>query len=162
MSNNQSSSRWHKRIQKLGLIGLILLGANFSFQVYQRYFTDTPNRSGRTSCDLRKKPCTVVLPDDRKVRFSLAPHAATASKPLTMTLNLINFKPDNVYLTLSPLNDIASSRDVKLTQLGEGAFSTEVQLNTIAPNQEDWLFLVHIKQGDQNIAIPFKLKHVGS
>ena len=149
-------SVWHRRIQKLGFIGLMLLLVNFTYQVWHRYFDKQAVQPGRNTCDLHKKPCTVLLPDKRKIEFAITPRQFSSDKPLEMTVKLTNFSPKRVYLTLTPEHKFEYSKEISLSEVKVGQYSAQVKLGDILTGQTAWVALVHIQAADQNIAVPFK------
>lgn len=155
----QQTSTWSRRFQKLGLIGLLLLAVNFTYQIYHHYIAKPgANSPGRTSCDLRNKPCTVSLSDDRQVTFEIQPRTITQDKKLTFTVQLKNIEPDSVILTLTPVGQVQYAKNLVMQDAGVYRYNVVAQLNEIMSNHEKWLALVRIRKRDQDIAFPFKFE----
>lgn len=152
----QQTSNWPRRFQKLGLIGLLLLAVNFTYQIYYRFIASPSNQPQKSECDLHKEPCTVTLSDNRKIEFGIQPREIVANKKLTFSVQLKNIKPDHVTLTLSPIGQVQFAKDITMQDFGADNYTAIAQLNQIMPSQTQWLALVRIRVKEQNIAFPFK------
>ena len=152
----QQQSNWPRRFQKLGLIGLLLLAVNFTYQIYYRYIAPPTDSSRREQCDLTHKPCTVALSDNRKIAFEIQPHEFSASQKLTFSVELDNIKPESVTLTLMPIGQVQHAKDIDMKDFGANHYTAIARLDQILPNQQKWLAMVRVHTADQNIAFPFK------
>lgn len=149
-------SRWHRRFQKLGLIGLLLLAINFTYQIYYRYIAKPSDTLHRQPCDLRYKACTVTLSNDRQIEFEIMPRHLVLDEKLTFSVHLKNITPSGVSLTLTPIGQVQYAQDFTMKDSGKGHYSVKAKLNDVALNQADWLALVRLQDKDQYISFPFK------
>jgi len=154
----QQQSRWPKRFQKLGLIGLLLLAVNAVYQIYYRYIDPPRSEVQRETCDLKKKPCTVRLSDDRQLRFKIQPRDFAIDKKLSFNVRLKNFKSTSVSLTLVPIGHVDNAQNFTMQVSNPNDYIAVAQLDQIDPNQKKWLALVRLHTSDETITFPFKFE----
>lgn len=149
----QSSSRWPRRFQKLGLIGLLLLVLNFTYQIYYRYIAKSAYSS---PCQLAKKSCIVAIAEGQRLEFDIQPRPFTNSQTSTLTVRLRHLNPATVTLTLTPVGQVSYAQTITMTALRSDHYAAKIQLDRVMPGHPQWLALVRLHTPTQTLTFPFK------
>ena len=149
----QSSSRWPRRFQKLGLIGLMLLALNFTYQIYYRYIAKSANSH---PCDLAQKSCIVTLAEGQTLEFDIQPRPFKNSQNSTFVVRLRHLNPTMVTLTLTPVGQVSYAQTITMTALQSDRYIATMQLDRVMPGHQQWLALVRLNTPAQTLTFPFK------
>ncbi len=149
-----------KKLRVIGVIVIMLLVANFGYQVWERYYAmATPQHVSREPCDLQDKACRIYMPDGQMIQFDIHPRNISAEEPLDFAVNIANINANNVHFSLFALdNKEIQPQHRVMEKYSKHRYRAQATLNHSNQDNEQWLAIIIIETDDGDIAAPYKFQ----
>jgi len=109
------------------------------------------------ACDLNHQACAANLPGGGRIELSSSVQPVPLVKPFQVLVSVNGLAPSRVEVDFAGVDMNMGLNRPQLQDQGNGRFVAEVTLPVCITGQMDWLVTVLIENGNQRIAIPYRL-----
>lgn len=109
------------------------------------------------ACDLNRQSCAVQLADGGRVEVSSSVQPVPLVKPFQIRVDISGLAPSRVEVDFAGIDMNMGLNRPQLQDQGNGRYVAEVTLPVCVTGKMDWQVTVLIENGQQRIAIPYRL-----
>ncbi|MAZ38853.1 MAG: hypothetical protein CMF49_01940 [Legionellales bacterium] len=161
MSNDikSPSPNIRRAIKWFGSLVIIILVANFCYQIWARY-VHPENSSAKTAhCSIQDATCQVHMKDGQSVSLTVNPKPITAGQTIKAVIKIQGLKPNKAYIVTFPIGQAPPQpKPTPLRLTSTGDYTADLQMPANPQHDKKWAMMILIQTDKTNYAIPYRFE----
>lgn len=153
----ETKSSTRKTFQWIGLIVILLLIANFGYQLYKRNSIKNQYAS-QSDCDIQKQSCTINMRNNMSVILDITPKPFHTNELVTVTATIKGMMPENVSIFSFPKGQTIQAKPISLESTAPDQFTASYTIPKTESSNHQWVLMLIMQAKGQSYALPFHFK----